>query len=214
MKRSSSFFLGGAVASLGLHLFFFGLLTPRLTAERYAASQPHAVFLGAVLSRGDVRTVGVSLQEGGAALDAVLCPAAARAASYHVKAPQVPLKPLPALTQAPVVGVPEALPVPSRGPRIPAGATRVSFYLFDPPAFLLNVDFSDLKKMVGREEVAAYMECALTLTADGSVSAVRRITGSGHPILDSFIIFKLQRAVFWTDGLNAEQPVRLFIRLK
>ena len=46
------------------------------------------------------------------------------------------------------------------------------------------------------------------------MSAVRRITGSGHPILDSFIIFKLQRAVFATDDLDAGQPVRLLIRLQ
>ncbi len=214
MTQASSFFIGGAVASLGLHLLFFGFLTPCLTPERYAFSRPQAVFLGAILARSDVETLGASSQEGGSALGAVLHPAGAEAASYHVREPQVPLKPLPVLTQASVVETPQESPVPARGPAARRGPARVDFYLFDPPAFLRNVDFSDLKKMVGREDVAAHMECALTLTPDGRVRAVRRITGSGHPILDSFIIFKLQRAVFATDDLNVEQPVRLFIRLK
>ncbi len=213
MTRSSSFFIGGAVASLGLHLLFFGLLTPCLTPERYAFSRWDAVFLGAILARVDLKTVGVSLQEGGTALGAVLL-APGKAASYHAKEPQAPLKPLPALAEMSVMGAPQESPVPAHGAGAPRSPARVHFYLFDPPAFLRNVDFSDLKKMVEREDVAAHMECALTLTPDGRVRAVRRITGSGHPILDSFIIFKLQRAVFQTDDLNVEQPVRLFIRLK
>ncbi len=214
MKRRPCIFPGAAAAALGLHFLFFGLLTPRLTAERYAVSQPQAVFLGAVLGRRDAGSIGISVQQGGGALDAVLRPAAAQAVSYHAKDPQVPLKPLPALTEALVTGGPMVLPPTAALPPVQAGPTQISFYLFDPPPFLLNVDFSDLEKMVGREEVAAYMECALTVTAGGSVRAVRRITGSGHPILDSFIIFKLQRAVFRTDDLNTEQPVRLLIRLK
>jgi len=97
---------------------------------------------------------------------------------------------------------------------MPAGPGRVSFYVFDPPAFLRNVDFSDLKKMAGREEVAPQMEVEVTVAAGGSVRAVRRITGSGDPILDSFIIFKLQRAVFQTQDADVERPVRLDLRLK
>jgi|GEM_PF-2383811 len=214
MTRPSSFFFGAAAASLGLHLFFFGLLTPRLDAPVYAPSEPQAVFLGAVLQRDDVSAFGTSRQGAGRAPDAVLRPQAGGPTAYRVKDPQAPLKPLPALTEALVEGVPPVLPAPSCGPGVPAGPSRISFYLFEPPAVLLNVDFSDLGKMVGREEVSAQMECELTLTADGKVAAVRRITGSGNPILDSFIVFKLQRAVFRTDDLNTAQPVRLLIRLK
>jgi hypothetical protein len=194
----------------------FGFLTPRLTEERFAAARPHAVFLGAILSRSDLEAVGVPPKAGKRQEVPAGLPPGRAATSYHAKEPQASVKPLPALTdwQA-AVRPPEASLAPARGAGMPAGPGRhVSFYVFDPPAFLRNVDFSDLKKMAGREEVASHMEVEVTVAAGGSVRAVRRITGSGDPILDSFIIFKLQRAVFQTQDPDAERPVRLYLRLK
>ncbi|MGE5279638.1 MAG: hypothetical protein ACM3L6_02695 [Deltaproteobacteria bacterium] len=214
MRSFFSFFAVGAAASLGMHLFFFGGLTPRMAPERFSLCQPSAVFLGAALSPSDIAALRMPLSDARRQAQIPLPPAGNRP-DYHAKQAPAPIKPLPDLTDHPVtVARPQE---PSRAASRSGGALtgeRLRFYLFEPPAVVSNVDFSDLRKMAEREDVAAEMELAVTLGPGGSVRRVQRIVGSGNPILDSFVIFKIQRAVFLIAGADEGAVLRLSLRLK
>jgi len=210
--HTTSLFVAGAAASVGLHFLFFGVVAPSLMPSSYAACQPQAVYVGAVLTPRDLDALGIP----GRGMDAEirgLAVSEASARGLRSKEPQTSFKPLPVVTSwTGTAGDGPRTRV--RRPFGTADAARLSFYLFAPPDVLRNVDFSDLRKMVEREDVMGQMEVVVTVGPDGCVRAVRRIVGSGHPILDSFILFKLQRAVFGGDLLSTERFVRLHIRLK
>ncbi len=74
--------------------------------------------------------------------------------------------------------------------------TGIAFGFSDFSDYLYQADFSDLKKMALREELASFMDFRVLLSGKGEVKAIKKIIGSGDPAFDLYVILKLKKAIF------------------
>lgn len=200
-------FLGLAV-SLSWHIFWASLVVPVIQTPVYFPKRSESVFLGSVLTEFD--------------LSACLNPVGRKEKevffrhedfsrwTYQKKLQTSMYKPMmssqnhifsrqpPSSAAAP----PAALPV---NKNISFGFSNYSNYIF-------HADFSELKKMASREDLSSYIDFKVLITGQGQVKSIKKMTGSGDPALDFYVMFKLKEAIF--KQVSPKQEAWFNVRFK
>jgi hypothetical protein len=73
---------------------------------------------------------------------------------------------------------------------------NISFGLSDYSSYVFGADFKELKKMAAREDLSSYIDFKVLITGKGQVRSIKKLTGSGDPALDFYVMLKLKEAVF------------------
>ena len=73
---------------------------------------------------------------------------------------------------------------------------NIQFGLLDYSSYLDRVEFAELKRISAREDVSEFLDFRVLLGASGVVRDIKKISGSGDPALDLYIMRKLKNALF------------------
>ncbi len=204
------FLFSGFCFSLFFHAAAFLVVAPNVAVPDVVGIKGQSVFLGAILGDADVTPP----ETHGAALPA---------RSFGLKErPQARghLAKVRFSAQKPVFPLPpgEWIRPSAEISRLPPGPAplqdTITFGFSDVSLYFLNCDLSDIEKMARRSETSGVVEFEAVVSGSGDVRSLRKIEGSGDPMLDSYLSLKLNRAVMnppWAkDG--ARYRLRLELR--
>lgn len=90
----------------------------------------------------------------------------------------------------------------------------IVFGLSDAGQYFMNIDFSDIIKMVTRDEFSGSVEFEVFVLSTGAIDRLQRVVGSGDPVLDNAIALRLKRAVLRSPWIQEGGRCRLKIILK
>lgn len=192
------------------HLVVLFMFAPVLIIHPSAGTQKQFIFLGNMLSEGDV-------------MPSPLCLAAGVSKTKRVEVLDFSKRGAPPKISPEAFKPNAAMPLPGRPlgrvvPVVVAGETqeagRVAFGFLDFDQYLYQADFSDLKKAASRDEVAAAVDVTVTFDENGQVVQVSKSAGSGDPALDLALMHKLKKAVFRKQWIPAQRLLSVRIRLK
>ncbi|HAJ56857.1 MAG TPA: hypothetical protein DCL35_03695 [Candidatus Omnitrophica bacterium] len=199
----------GLAISLSMHLFWFFLFVPVVKSQASAYHAGSSFFLGSILQGDDLRYFPAGLARNDKRF--FLTQDLGRG-DYFKKADGVFSKPK-------VYG--SAAIKYDRQARPQAKLTSISgdagrdivFGISDFSDHLDNVDFAELKRISTREDVSGFIEVQVLLGAGGTVKNIKKVTGSGDPILDLYCIRKFRTAVF-KDFLHQGKLVNVRFKIK
>lgn len=198
MKNSSiirkDFFVKGLVFSWVWHLFWVFCVTPVVKDGRARPVRSRSVFLGPILRKVDVAPRAPEGQKQPRVLVAGID---AGREDYFSALPKMQK---PKARQA----RPRHKHIDERS-RAPKASTRhygpVAFGLKDFTNYVSHVDFNELKRVSDREDISSYLDLAIVVGPGGLIKDIRKVSGSGDPALDLYIMRKLKTAVFRDPGL-------------
>ncbi len=190
-----NYFSFGVIAALLWHFFWFFLITPEIKIPVYSQKKGSAVFLGAILKDVDLLSSSAKASKG--SLQVKSQQDLSRDAYFQkdfssIYKPVVFLGPATELSSS------------QMGQKQISRDTRsLCFGISDVGQYMNNIDFSDMKNMFLREDLASAIDFRIMLGKRGVVASIVKCVGSGDPVLDFYIMRKFKMAIF-------KQP---FIRL-
>lgn len=202
-------FLGLAV-SLSWHILWASLIVPVIKMPVYFPKRSESVFLGSVLTESDL--LACLNPVGRKSKEIFLKHEDFSRGSYVKKWQSSMYKPMlssqnlifskqpPGSTTAP----PAALPVDK----------NISFGFSDYSNYIFRADFSELKKMASREDLSSHIDFKVLITQMGQVKSIKKVTGSGDPALDFYVMFKLKEAIFKQGLAHQEDWFNVRFKIK
>ncbi len=210
--RKGDFLSIGLLVSVSWHVFWACLLVPVAKVGPSFFVGSTSVFLGPILKDTDLNFLepsssAVSATKG---IDPVV--SAEPRPSYFNKTFQQIYKPKVALADLAVKNGAASVLTPS----VPASpeANSISFGFSDFGRYVSNVDFSDLKRIVSREDLFPFMDFKVVLDKSGQVKSLKKVLGCGDPLLDFYVMLKLEKAIFKVTPSFPEATLDIRFKLK
>lgn len=208
-RARADFSVKGLIISLSAHLFWFCLFTPDLKNQAAALPSGSSIFLGSILKGEDLSGFRIGrYPEGRRFFNAQ----DSGRSDYFKKTVPIFLKPKVLIDPA-VINNGHNRPHVSREVESSLAGRDMVFGVSDFSDYLDNVDFAELKRISMREDVSAFIEVQVFLEPGGHVKNIRKVAGSGDPILDLYVMRKLRTAVF-KDLPYQDKPVNVKFKIK
>ena len=178
--------------SLSWHFFWAFLVVPVVKNAPYPSTRSQSVFLGPILKECDLMPFLASKEY----------PKGSIPLTYEDFSRQVTFNKYSSLIYKPHVQFTDFIPkkgipaVSGPQPLFLGPIKDVAFGFSDFSDYLYEGNFSDLKKIASREDLASFMDFKVLLTKKGEVKAIKKIVGSGDPALDLCVMLKLKKAIF------------------
>jgi hypothetical protein len=185
----------GLSISLLWHISLIFIVVPVLSCSVFSAPRSSTFFLGALLDDRDLAVLQQTKSSQPGPRKVSFINDKISQASYfdrsfqQVYKPRVLLKGL-ALVRDETITMPRQI---SSGVSL---GRQVSFGFSDFWRYVVNVDFSDLKRMASREDLFPVVVFKITLYTNGEVRSIKKVTGCGDPFLDFYVMLKLKNARF------------------
>ena len=203
------FFIHGILASLLWHFSWVLILFPIVRYPQYRAPVTRAIFLGSILNRDDFDVSGSKEIEQKITSKT---PVDLSRSDYFIKTLAMPQKPKASLVYQAKRVFPDRLFREFDRQPVDTSAVVV-FGLHDFARYLDNVDFAELKRVSTREDLREGIDLELTLGDGGVIDNVEKISGSGDPVLDLYILRKFKTAIF-KEFWPVDKPVRVRFNIR
>ncbi|HQP91321.1 MAG TPA: hypothetical protein PLU24_01455, partial [Candidatus Omnitrophota bacterium] len=176
--------------SLIWHILFLAVFFP-VVAPESLRDLPNIVFLGSILNREEVSMSNkkqlplnlakrVTLGEGNK--------------TFFSKSLDISHKPRAAIKNESEKNEPYSK-VSSFAQR-EKGLKKAVFGVRDYDKYLEGVGFGEIRRISQREDLSSYVNFKVMLDKDGSVKDIKKISASGDPVLDLYLLRKIRLAIF------------------
>lgn len=209
-KKQNDFFNLGIAASFIWHSIWFFLLVPA-GADMFASShKSESVFLGSFLTDADFSVLKKVRPRGS---DSALVFHDDLSRTKHIqKESNLIFKP-DVVSDSPSLGIEKNNKISRRSAYEPV-SDSISFDFSKSGDYFENIDFSDLKRMVSRQELASAVVFRIKVGFMGQVERVDVVTGSGDPALDLFMQRKIKNSLFRLPAASGSWiNIKIFLKL-
>jgi hypothetical protein len=209
--RLPGFFHFGLAVSLSWHFVWAFVFVPSKPSFVFLPAEGQAIFLGSLLKGPDLAPASKTAGSNTRPAFIVRRQDDFSRKAYFEKTSVLVYKPKPVYgtqsVQAPVASL-LARPAETAEPKM-----DITFGFADAANYLEYTNFSDLKNLVSKEDLAALIEFKVLVSRDGQVEMVKKINSSGDPAVDLSIMRQLKKAIL-KNPPNEESWVRIRIRIR